>query len=536
MDNKNIDFIVDKIDHEDGKALMSESDGTQIITTLSKYNEFLNRAIAQYNPENKLYSSYLNDTGTASTLTTSLISSLAENIHNNLSNIISANQIIRKYIDMDDLIGMVVQSISNNINTEIKLFYRDVDGRNKNNTMKKVKSLIDDFNYQVDLPRFIRDAILLSYIEGNYVALLRNKNENWQIDYLPLSIIENSGYENNGNPIILVNINNLTNALDTNILRDKKRNPLFFENIGEIIKNTYPESVYNAYINKETYAVLDDKYTGMVRVNNMRRKYGLSPIFRALSSTIMLNDYQNADESTAKSKAKKVIHQKMREKLLDVNGQQRAWEEMAFAHDQLMSAWKNKTVIYTSGPAVESVEYVEPKTEEISVEKVNIYRNKVLSSLGVAFLANDKSQTASTAYLNLSQLMKCINGIAEQVERIIVHFYQALLSDNNIDISYCPKIKIIDSEMLEMEMKMDLAKLLYTTFGCSRETSLGLVGVDLDDERIKREYENSENYNEIFSPYPTSYNTNGSESGRPSSTDPTTVDKREYDDTYNENR
>lgn len=78
-----------------------------------------------------------------------------------------------------------------------------------------------------------------------------------------------------------------------------------------------------------------------------------------------------------------------------------------------MKAWANKTVIVTSNPAVEKIVYVEPEVEETSAEKVNLYRNKVLSSLGVAFLAADRSQTASTANINLSQLMKCINSISE---------------------------------------------------------------------------------------------------------------------------
>lgn len=87
---------------------------------------------------------------------------------------------------------------------------------------------------------------------------------------------------------------------------------------------------------KETYAVLDTGYTTMVRVNNYGRKYGLSPIFRALSSVLMLEAYRTADEATAKSRSKKIIHQIMRKECLGPSGDRHAFEEMAYSHSQLM--------------------------------------------------------------------------------------------------------------------------------------------------------------------------------------------------------
>lgn len=195
----------------------------------------------------------------------------------------------------------------------------------------------------------------------------------------------------------------------------KKRNGqyLFFKDTQTEVDATFPPEVGAAMRSKETYAVLDTGFTSMIRVNNFGRKYGLSPIFRALSSVLMLEAYRNADEVMAKSRSKKIIHQIMRRECLGPRGDRHAFEEMAFSHDQLMKAWANKTVIVTSNPAVEKIVYVEPEVEETSAEKVNLYRNKVLSSLGVAFLAADRSQTASTANINLSQLMKCINSISE---------------------------------------------------------------------------------------------------------------------------
>ena len=527
-----------------GKIIVGDLDEN---TTLLTYSDRVaakqyRQAMATYDPSNNFYSAYLNDSSTYSDVTVSRLVELGTDAQTSLDNLRTINGIIRKYINTDDIVGMVVQSIANNINTSMRKSFKNFNGqRNKTKTLEKAKAVLNDFDNQVRIETFIRDAILTAYIEGNYAAVLRNSNENWQIDWLPLHIIENSGYENNGNPVLLVNIENLKNALNKTMIKNKKGQFLFFKNTQEEVDATYPKEVGEAMKNKETYAVLDCDYTYMVRVNNYGRKYGLSPIYRALPSVLMLETLRSADEATAKSKSKKIIHQIMREKCLGPTGDRRAFEEMAYSHSQLMKAWKNSTVIVTTNPSVEKIVYVEPEAEEISTDKVNLYRNKVLSSLGVAFLAADKSQTASTANINLSQLLKCINSISEQVERAIEHFYRAVLDANGIGPEYCPTVRIIDSEMLDMDMRMDLAKMLYATFSVSRETAFGMVGIDVEDERVKREKEDADGLNDIFVPYATSFNSDGSaddndesEPGRPS--DSEDKDKQGYDEEYNKTR
>ncbi len=516
---------------------------TVVLTTAEQIDRYIKNAVAAYDPKNIQYSAYLTDTGTPSTLTLSTISTLGQNAQNNLSNITQINDIVRQYVNVNDLIGMVIQSISNNINTEYRLSYKSFEGqRNKTRMLERVQQLVEDFNEQVNLKQTIYDAVLTTYLEGNYCGLLRNKDENWQIEQLPLTIIEHSGYEENGNPVMLVNIQNLRNALSKTYVKKRDGSFLFFGNINEEVEANFPKEVYDALVNRDTYAVLDQNYTGVCRINNFGRRYGLTPIFRALAPTLILDDYQNADSSMARAKSKKIIHQKMRKESLGPNGDRKAFEEMAYAHQQLMQAWQNNTVVTTTGPYIESISYVEPKTEDISEEKINIYRNKVLSSLGVAFLAADRSQTASTANINLDQLLKCINSISRQVERMIEHFYSTLLDVNGIDRTYRPSIQIIDSELLDMNMKMELSKLLYATYGCSRDTAYGLVGVDVESEYVKRQKESEAGYDEVFTPYATSFNSEGyltdptvpTEVGRPATTED--EDKGAYDQTYNETR
>lgn len=522
-------------------------DSTTIITSTQEKIDtasasMVRNALSTHDPENKMYSAYLNLSGTANTLTLSQIEQYAENAQSNLDNVVNLNTIIRKQVNIDDLIGMVVQSVTNNINTEYTLSYHNFGtAKSKNNKLNKVKELINDFNNQIKIKQIIRQAVEMVYMEGNYNCMLRNNGENWTVDFLPLGVCEMSGYNDNGRPIILINMASIKEALQKTMLKDRNNNPLFFNDTKEEIENNYPQEVVDAFNNNATYAKLDVNYTGTCRINNRGRQYGLSPIVRALAPAIMLNNFYNADAINAKSKSKKIIHQVMRKEVLGNNGTNKGFEIMAYSHQQLMKAWKNSTVVYTSPPAVEKIVYVEPTTDEISTDKVKLYRNKVLSSLGVAFLTNDTSQTASTANINLKQLLQCINAITEQVEDMLQNFYRTVLKVNGYDLIYCPAIKIIDSEMLEMDLKLSLSGYLYNTLNCSRETALGVVGIDVEDEKHKREKENEEGMNDIFTPYSTAYtksskDDNTSEVKIKNKQDTTNKEKQEYDEEYNKTR
>lgn len=250
---------------------------------------------------------------------------------------------------------------------------------------------------------------------------------------------------------------------------------------------------------------------------------------------LTLEAFQNADTASAKSKAKKIIHQILRKEVMGSDGQRKGLDIMAYAHQEFMKAFANPTVAYTSPAAVEKITYVEPAAQDVSDDKIEVYRKRVLASLGVSFLTGDGVSSASIANISLKQLMKQINAISRQVEHMLEGFYRTLLTVNGYDLIYMPDIRIIDSEMLEEDMKIELAGLLYNTFACSRETCLDVLGFDLEDEKAKREAENGDNLSDIFVPYPTSYNTSGSEAvGRPEGTDDETEEKRLNDGARNE--
>lgn len=524
------DALIDNLDDDTTLITSDEEHLSKAMQQLAQTN------ISAYDASNRMYSAYLNNDSSSSDLTLSLIEQLGTSPQTDLTKTMSIISIINKQINTNDLIGMVVQSIEDNINTQFKLVFNNFNGaRNKQKVLQRAKDIINDFNKQIDINGFIAQSVNTAYTEGNYICVLRNSGSNWLIDYYPLGVAEISGYTQNGNPIVLVNMSNLKTALSKTMLKNRKNKPLFFKDTEDEIKNSYPKEVYDAYKNNETYAVLDSKYTGVVRTNNHGRKYGLSAIFRALPAVVMLNNFQDADASSAKFKAKKIIHQVMRKEILGSEGKELGYDAMAFAHGELMKAYRQKTVVYTSCPAVEKIVYVEPKTDEVSVDKVNIYRNKVLSSLGVSFLANDKSQTASTAKISLQQLIHCINHISQQVERILERFYAVVLEANGIGMEYCPSVSIIDSELLDADMRMELAKLLYGTFAASRQTCFEMVGVDVEDERVKREAEAENGLDDIFTPYGTSYTVSGdnAKGGRPADKNSNDPDKQTNDKEYN---
>ncbi len=217
-----------------------------------------------------------------------------------------------------------------------------------------------------------------------------------------------------------------------------------------------------------------------------------------------------------------------------------ATDKKKYAHENLMSAFKQKTVIATAPAWVEDVKYVEPSATVTNKDTVENYTLRALSTLGINFLMGTSATGASIATIALEQLMKTINSISEQLERILERIYRNLLIKNGIDEKFAPKVTVIDSEMMEQSMRQDLAKLLYTTFNISYDTCLDILGIDINDEKIKRENENVDGVEKIFTPRATTYNSNGNideeetESGRPLEDTVENIEKQTYDKGYND--
>lgn len=267
-------------------------DGTVVLTSVNELSEermdnVIRHAIASYDPENKQYSTYLKISASSETLTVDRIDELARGLQSSLTNVQTVNGIIRNYINKDDLIGITYDAIEANVNTEFKCsFAQFPEQRNKTKQVNYAREVIDDFNAQINVRSLLRAAIPMTYAEGTYITYLRQKDENYIVDYYPLGIAEISDYLSNGQPVVLINISKLKSALSKSMLKDKKNKALFFENQETEIQNNYPDEVYQAFKNGDTYAKLDVDHCGVIRIGNMGQKYGVSPPIPRLASGI----------------------------------------------------------------------------------------------------------------------------------------------------------------------------------------------------------------------------------------------------------
>ena len=519
------------------------SDGTEVVTSADAITDkWLVNAVAGYDATNQKYSAYLKDgTSSSDKLTPEYIDELAENTQSDLKKVQIINSIVRKEINKDGIVGKTVECVTANINTETKVSYdNEITGRNKTKQLQQVKDFIGTFNKTINTKRLIRNSIPTTFVEGNYICYLRHEDNKYKVDYYPLGVCEISDYDVNGDPVVLFNIKELRGRLQKIYRKNKKNKALFFKNMEDEVKANYPQEVYDAFVAKEDYAKLDVKYTGVIRINNLNRKYGLTPIFRAFKDMLMLDTFDNADRVNSKAKAKKIIHQKLRKEVMGTELNKKGFEDMAYAHDNFMAAFKQSTVVVTTPPTVESITYVEPKIELTAIDTVNNYRSRVLAALGIGFLMDSGSQSVSTADISVTQLLRTINMISEQLEDILQKWYKQILIDNHLPVEYCPTIKVIDSEALDFDMRKDLASTLYTIFNGSMSTSLELLGIDVNDEKEKRIKENDENYEEIFKCRQTAYTSSGrgeitetnNKGGRPA--DSKNKAKQSYDKTRQE--
>ena len=509
-----------------------------ILTSEEMAKSWMEEALKSFDPSNRQYSVYLNEqSGSDTEMTISDLKRLAKNAQNDLTKILKINSLVRQEINEDDIIGKVYESIVSNLNANVRISFDNLPQKYKKKTKDEAEKLIKRFHKETNINHMLSSSIPTVYTEGNSVKYLRSKNGHYVIDTYPLGVAIISDYSLNGIPYVLIDIRELTNRLQKTTIKGKKNKPLFFNNITEEIKNNYPPEVYKAYVDKEHYAKLDIRHCGVNRFCNMNRKYGLTPVFKALKPNLMLDTFDETDKINAKAKAKKIIHQILRKEVMGSEGNRKALEEMAYAHENLVKAFKNPTVLYTSPAFVEKIVYVEPKVEATNIESINQYRSRVTSALGISFLNTDGNQTVSTANISIKQLMKTINKIAEQEEKILEQWYCLILEENDIPLEYCPTPHILDAELLEFEMRKDLSELLYSKFNCSFTTAYELVGIDVRDEIEKRKMEKELGYEDILTVHPTSYNSSGDSDntgGRPSGSDDDR--KQEYDSDYNQTR
>ena len=478
------------------------------------YAEVSEIALAEFDPAKGVPMTILNDNSSSATLEQSQIEEYAVSPQSDLAKTRAIINIIRQYVNKNDIIGAVVDIIESNINTETRLKWRDARQKGVDKKVnEEAKKVIEEFHEKINIHEVIRTAVISAYRDGTYIMYLRQTGapeqdqliSQYAVDDYPVGVATITQYSVGQDPWVQIDMAELKSRLRKIYIKNKKGRGLYYDDIEKELKATYPPEVVKAYRAGERYCKLEIGNTGVLRLNNQGKQYGLSPIFRALTPVLMLETFQKADRMSSKARAKKIIAQFMNKEILGENYDKDGYKEQAYAHKTLVDAWKNPVVVVTAPATVRDIQYVEPKVDMTSIETINYYRMVALSTLGILFLMDNNSQSLGVAQLSIKQLMRFINKVSQQLEQILHKWYGLVLEEAGIDAAYAPTIEVLDAEFMEQNVKFQLAQMLYSTMNLSFETVLDVLGYDVEDERAKRERENEEGITDVFAPRPTAY-------------------------------
>ena len=514
---------------DDGFVIVSGVDDDTFVMTTNDENMISQRietAVRNYFAGNDRYASVFEPDTSASTITLARIDELANNPQNDINKTREIANIVDTYIRKNYLIGMVDTIIRSNLNTNYKVSYNQVPsekGRNNKKKLENAKRIVEDMLDKIDVKKIIRISIPATFDHGNYFFYMDySKNqEKYTIHVFPLTVARIAPYRVDGEPVLMIDMNELKNRLEHNLPKRKGGKAYFFQKYEEEITKAYPREIVDAFRNKDQYAILDYRRAGVMRAGedaDGASLYGVSQMFRALRDVVILDKFAQVDDNASSVKAKNILVQILRKELLGPGGDRQSMREIAFAHGELARAVKNKICVYTASAAVEDVKWIEPKSNLIDKDNVKLYENRVLTTLGIGFLASGNVGSTVSANISLKQLMRQINYISQQLEHILEKYAQVALKEHGIDAEYMPKITVIDSEQLEADIRIDLAKMLYADLSLSRQTILEILGYDITDETERRQSENERGLNEVFYPYMTAYTNNGvsdDDGGRP---------------------
>lgn len=492
-------------------------------------SDYVRQATYDFEKLNHTYSRLLDKESSTYVTSTEELTNLAKNTQNSLNKILKINGIVKYYINKEDLIGRVIETIENNVNINFKVNYPNIA---LNATKKKelkmideIQKLVDKFNKQINIPQLIRNNALTTYSEGNYIYYLMGDYERgYGIVTYPLDLIEVTPMKVDNEPVIALNVNELKSRLQSSRqkYRGLKSNKLIDieKDIENEIKRDYPKEVYDAFIQKDTYALLDPKRIGVSRINNLKGLYGLTPIFKSLGSQLILETIDKSDQKLLIQKTKKIYYQKSRKELMgEKYTNKKPVNEIGYSHASLVQAMGQDTVIYSSMPYIEDLEILEPKTELTDANTVSNYRNRVLSALGISFVSGESTASSNTIKINYGELLKIVNKISKQLEPVINKFYQLILEENGFLVEYSPTITIEDTELLDADSKLKLLDVVFSKIGLSYDSTFNILGLDTTTEVNKRIKENKgikidgvdTSYDSIFAPHSNSYTSNSND-------------------------
>ena len=471
-----------------------------------------------------IYSTVL-DKNTSSYVTTmDELSSLAQNTQTSIDKIKKINGIVKYYINKEDLIGRVVETIENNININYKIDYPSPSSK-KGTKLKKeqkmedeLKVVIEKFNKQINIPKLIADNAVITYTEGNFIFYLMGDSENgYSIVNYPMDITEITPMRIDDDPVVSFNVTELSSRLQesrTKYGRLKTNKLIDIEKtIEDEVKKCYPTEIYDAYKGKDQYALLNPQKIGLNRINNLKGLYGLTPIFKALQPQLMLETVDKSDQKVLIQKTKKIYLQLTEKELME---KPNAINMIGHAHVSLLEAMSKDTIIYTADPQVQDLKLIEPKTELTDEKTKSGYKLRILEALGISFISSEGSKSITTTKINYDELLKMVNRITKSLEPILNKYYQLVCEENGFPLEYSPTITIESTKLLDLETLLRLVETMYSKIGLSYDTILTMLGLNPEIEINKRVKENKVTIDgvemttdDIMSPHITSFTTSG---------------------------
>ena len=453
------------------------------------------------------------------------LSNLAKNTQNDKDKVTKLNGIIQYYMNKEDVIGRVVETVSNNVNTDYSLSFPVLESTKKKDG-KKYKEMTEFYDYvcteQLGLKEEIENIVTTTYLEGNCCVYLRgDANSGYGIVHYPLNMIEVSDLSIDGEPVIFFKVQDLVSKLSSPLSaygKLKAKSKINF-NLDEIvekqIQDNYPEEVYDAYKAGDQIAILDPARCGIVRVNNYGKKYGVSPVAKGLSSQLMLETLDKVDRNNLIASSKKIYYQLTDGELVKQTAGKKLvfGEEVGYSQTMFVQALKANTTVYTAQPYVKELGILEPNVTTTDSKVLANYRNRLLTALGITFMSADSDSSFTIANMSYEELLRLINRMVRSVENVLNKFFKTIGEDKGWDYNLIPKIDIKDTTLINFENKIKLATVLFGTLGASYETAFDILGLDAKEEARKRKNETDEGYEEVMKPHMTAYNSSTEDTG-----------------------
>lgn len=341
----------------------------------------------------------------------------------------------------------------------------------------KVKQAIENFNENVDIEQFVRDAIFELAISGNLVCYYRNGK---RIDIYPINQIEML-------PLMIDN---------KQILGYKIENKFMTKSYGKqfdsAIQTAYPKEIVESIKKGEQLAYLDPKYSFSAKINcSQYEPYGVSCILPAFEDLAHKTLMKEAEKSISNELINKILLVKIGDK--DNKPNARIISEYTNMLDNISGAVRLTVPYYVQA------QFVEPETAVFGAEKFIEIDSDVLSTLGISLslLKGEGGGNYSEGIINMSSLTRTIETMQRPIAKIIEEMYRIELERKGLNPEHCPKVSF-NEVVIDKASKLALVKELFVSAGLPYEVMYNEYGYDFESLKIMKEQENKETLEEVF--------------------------------------